>query len=101
MNIAEICHAIQSSEFFTAVRQSALFYPAVMATHLSCIAIFGGMILATNLRLLGLALTSTPLASVIESTRMWKRIGFVVISRAVSCLQGPGSTSSTPTRTFS
>lgn len=82
MTIAEISHAIQSSEVFTAVRESALFYPAVLATHLTCIAIFGGMILMTDLRLLGLALTSTPLASVIDSTRIWKRCGFVLM---ISC----------------
>ena len=82
MTVAEISHAIQNSAFFTDVRQSELFYPTVMATHLTCIAIFGGMILMTNLRLMGLAMTSTPLASVIESTRNWKRGGFVLM---VSC----------------
>jgi hypothetical protein len=82
MSIAEISHAIQSSALFTAVRQSEIFYPTVLATHLTCIAIFGGMILMTNLRLLGLALTSTPVASVIESTRIWKRCGFVLM---ISC----------------
>jgi hypothetical protein len=82
MSIAAISHAIQNSAFFTDVRQSELFYPTVMATHLTCIAIFGGMILMTNLRLMGLALTSTPLASVIDSMRNWKRGGFVLM---VSC----------------
>lgn len=82
MSIPELSHAIQNMALFTAVRQSAIFYPAVMATHLSCIAIFGGMILMTNLRLQGLALTSTPIASVIDSTRIWKRCGFVLM---VSC----------------
>jgi hypothetical protein len=82
MSIAAISHAIQNSTFFTDVRQSELFYPTVMATHLTCIAIFGGMILMTNLRLMGLALTSTPLASVIDSMRNWKRGGFVLM---VSC----------------
>jgi len=72
-------HAIQSAGVFTAIRQSELFYPAVLATHLSCIAIFGGMILMTDLRLLGLALQSTPVASVIDSTRIWKRLGFVLM----------------------
>jgi len=82
MTVAEISHAIQNSAFFTDVWQSELFYPTVMATHLTCIAIFGGMILMTNLRLMGLAMTSTPLASVIDSTRSWKRGGFVLM---VSC----------------
>jgi len=79
MSVYELSHAIQSSELFTAVRQSEVFYPAVMATHLSCIAIFGGMILMTDLRLLGLALTGTPVASVVDSTRIWKRCGFVLM----------------------
>jgi hypothetical protein len=82
VTVAAISHAIQSAQLFTAVRESALFYPAVLATHLSCIAIFGGMILMTDLRLLGLALTSTPVASVVESTRVWKRFGFVLM---ISC----------------
>jgi multidrug transporter EmrE-like cation transporter len=79
MSVATISHAIQSTDLFTAVRQSALFYPIVLSTHLTCIAIFGGMILATDLRLLGLALKSIPVGTVIESTRIWKRIGFVVM----------------------
>ena len=79
MSIASLSHAIQSSDLFTAVRQSELFYPAVLATHLSCIAIFGGMILMTNLRLLNLALKHTPASVVIESMRVWKRIGFVIM----------------------
>jgi multidrug transporter EmrE-like cation transporter len=79
MSIATLSHAIQSTDFFTSVRQSELFYPTVMATHLSCIAIFGGMILMTNLRLLNLALKHTPASVVIESLRVWKRIGFVVM----------------------
>ena len=79
MSVASVSHAIQSTDLFTAVRQSVLFYPIVLSTHLTCIAIFGGMILATDLRLLGVALKSIPVAAVIESTRIWKRIGFVVM----------------------
>jgi hypothetical protein len=79
MSVASLSHAIQSSDFFTAVRQSELFYPAVLATHLTCIAIFGGMILMTDLRLLNLAFRHTPASVVIESMRVWKRIGFVIM----------------------
>ena len=82
MSVAAISHAIQTSEVFTGMRQSELFYPAVLATHLTCIAIFGGMILMTDLRLLGLALKNTPASDVIDSMRNWKRIGFVIM---ISC----------------
>jgi hypothetical protein len=79
MSIATLSHAIQNTDLFTSVRQSELFYPTVMATHLSCIAVFGGMILMTNLRLMNLALKHTPASVVIESLRSWKRLGFVIM----------------------
>ena len=39
---------IQELSLFTAVRESALVYPVLLSTHLTCIAIFGGLILVTN-----------------------------------------------------
>jgi hypothetical protein len=71
---------IQSIGFLTDLRESALVYPVVMATHLACIALFGGMILLTDLRLLGVALTSTPVSAVVNGLRWWKRLGFVIIA---------------------
>ncbi len=62
MSIAEIFHAIQQTEAGTAFRESALVYPIILSTHLTCIAIFGGMILLTNLRILGLAMVDTPVS---------------------------------------
>ena len=46
---------------------------------LDCIAVFGGLILATDLRLLGLALTDMPIADVVNGLRNWKRLGFVIM----------------------
>jgi hypothetical protein len=88
MPIAELCLAVRNSDFFTAVRQSAIVYPSAMATHLACIAVFGGMILATDLRLLGLAFRRVPVASIIESTRWWKRGGFCVMAGCGVLLAG-------------
>ena len=47
---------LQQTNFATALRESALVYPTVMATHLSGMALFGGMIFLTDLRILGLAM---------------------------------------------
>ena len=58
---------------------SAYFYPIVLATHLVCIAVFGGMILITNLRLLGWTLKSESISDVVGRLRIWKRIGFTVM----------------------
>ena len=79
MSLGEICQAIQDTGFFTAMRESALVYPIVLSTHLTCIAIFGGLILMSDLRLLGLALTQVPVSEVLLRTRTFKRIGFVIM----------------------
>lgn len=79
---ASISRAIQNTEFFTALRESGLPYPIILSLHLTCIAVFGGLILMTDLRLLGWALRDVPVSDVIRQTRIWKRLGFVIM---VSC----------------
>jgi hypothetical protein len=80
MSLLEFCQWVQSTDLFTAIRTSWYVYPAVMSTHLAGIAIFGGMVLVVDLRLLGLALRSTPVADVINQLRWLKRFGFVLIA---------------------
>ena len=63
----------------TYVRESGYTYPMIMSTHLACIAVFGGLILLTDLRLLGWALTDMPISSVVNGLRNWKRLGFVIM----------------------
>jgi hypothetical protein len=79
MDLETIAHAIRNTDLFTAVRQSELFYPIVMSTHLTCIAIFGGMIFATNLRLLDFSFTSYPAGSMIRTLRPWKHFGLLLM----------------------
>src|SRR5260370_34106730 len=79
MPIAELSHAIQETDFFTALRESALTYPIIMSLHLTSIAVFGGLILMTDLRLLGIAMRSTSISDVVRQTRPWKWIGFVIM----------------------
>jgi hypothetical protein len=72
-------HSIQSIGFLTALRESALIYPIVMSTHLSCIAVFGGLILMTDMRLLGLALKDYTVTEVVTALRPWKRVGGTIM----------------------
>ncbi len=76
MNIA---HSIQSIDFLTAFSESVLAYPIVLSTHLTCIALFGGMILMTNLRLLGLTFKSLTITEMVTGFRPWKRAGGTVM----------------------
>ncbi len=70
-----IAHSIQSIGFLTDFSESVLAYPIVLSTHLTCIALFGGMILMTNLRLLGLTFKSLTITEMVTSLRPWKRVG--------------------------
>jgi len=70
---------LQSTDFMTFIRESGLEYPIIMSTHLACIAVFGGMIVITDLRLLGVALTERSIADVVNGLRWWKRIGFIIM----------------------
>ncbi len=79
MSAASISHAIQSIGFLTYIRESGYTYPFIMATHLASIAVFGGLILMTDLRILGLAMTEVSVTDVVRQLRVWKRIGFVIM----------------------
>jgi len=79
MTLAAIGRSIQDVGVFTAVRESVYVYPIVLSTHLACIAVFGGLILVTNLRLLGWMLTDVPVDVLIQSLRPWKQAGFIVM----------------------
>jgi hypothetical protein len=76
---ANIANAIQNTEFFTFIRESGLTYPVVLSTHLTAIALFGGMILMTDLRLLGLAMQSRSVTDVVRQLRVWKFVGFILM----------------------
>jgi hypothetical protein len=71
---------IQKTAFFTALRGSGYVYPAILSLHMVAIALFGGMILMTDMRLLGLSLRSYPVSEVIDQFRMPKRVGFLLIA---------------------
>lgn len=79
MTIAEMSHWIQSLGPMTYIRESGYTYPMIMSTHLACIAVFGGLILLTDLRLLGWAMTDVPISNVVNGTRVWKRVGFCIM----------------------
>jgi hypothetical protein len=75
----DISHTLESIGFLAWFSDSVLAYPIVMSTHLTCIALFGGMILMTNLRLLGVTFRSLTITQVVTSFRPWKRLGAVVM----------------------
>lgn len=79
MSLFPLFQWLQARDFATTLRESSLMYPVVMTMHLASIALFGGLILMGDLRLLGLAMKNRPVTDVIGGLRVWKRIGFVIM----------------------
>lgn len=69
---------LQFTSFFTYLRGSAYTYPIVLSLHMVGIAFFGGMILITDVRILGWALRKRPIAEVINQFRVPKRWGLLL-----------------------
>lgn len=95
-----IAQWLESIGFLTAFRESALVYPIVLSTHLTCIAVFGGMIVMTDLRLLGVALTKFSVTQVVSMFRPWKRVGFCIMVTAGSLLASSEAVKYTPNPFF-
>jgi hypothetical protein len=69
---------VQLTAMFTALRGSANVYPIVLSLHMIGIAFFGGMILMTDLRLLGWGLRKRSIADVVNQFRVPKRWGLLL-----------------------
>ena len=74
-----IAQTLENIQFLSDFSESVLAYPIVLSTHLTCIALFGGMILMTNLRLLGITFRSLTITQVVTTFRPWKRVGIVIM----------------------
>jgi len=70
---------IESTDLSTSIREGALPYPIIGGVHLLAIALFGGMLLATDLRLLSWAMRRRLVSDVVSQLQPWKRIGFVMV----------------------
>src|SRR5712692_4682207 len=88
MSIQSAMHAIQSIDSMIAIRESALVYPIILSTHLSMIAAFGGLILMTDLRLMGVALRNYTVTQVVTGLRPWKHAGLTIMLTAGLLLGG-------------
>ena len=62
----EFVQALQDMSIATALRESALVFPVILSLHLTGMGLFGGLILMTDLRILGIALTKHPVSDIVN-----------------------------------
>src|SRR5258708_37927247 len=79
MTISSMLEWIESTDLSLAIREGGLPYPIIGGVHLLGIALFGGMLLATDLRLLGWVMRGRQFSDVWYQFRPWERGGFVVV----------------------
>ena len=74
-----IAQSLENVQFLSDFADSVLAYPIVLSIHLTCIALFGGMILMTNLRLLGVTFRTVTITQMVTGLRPWKRLGGTIM----------------------
>jgi hypothetical protein len=80
VSIVPILEKIESTDLSTAIREGGLPYPIIGGIHLLAIALFGGMVLVTDLRLLGWGMRRWRVSDLVQQLRPWKWAGFVVVT---------------------
>ncbi len=71
---------LQDTELFSALRYSLYVYPVVLTLHVAAISLFGGLILMTDLRLLGWAVRTRPIGELVRTLRPLKWVGFTILA---------------------
>ena len=80
MSLLTFAQWVQSKDWATAIRGSWYVYPTILSLHMCAIALFGAMIITTDLRLLGVVMRKRPVADVVDQLRIPKRIGFLLVA---------------------
>ena len=80
MTVPSALEWVENTNLSTAIREGALLYPIIGGFHLLAIALFGGMLVMTDLRLLGWAMRGRTISDILEQFRLWKRAGFALVA---------------------
>ena len=79
MSLLSFCQWLQETDVSVAIREGALLYPIIGGIHLLAIALFGGMVLASDVRMLGWGMRRESVTDLVGQLRVWKWFGGVVV----------------------
>lgn len=78
MSIIQFLQILHDSEFGTSVRESLYLFPLLEGVHLIGLALSVGLIIATDLRLIGVFLKQVPVSDVLHNLRPYVLVGFAL-----------------------
>ncbi len=79
MDLAAICKTLQYSDIGTSIRESTWTFPIVETTHVIGLSISVGLILITDLRLIGAILRKRAFSEVWAQLKPWFTVGFIIM----------------------
>jgi hypothetical protein len=79
MGFMSFCQWLSETAFSVHLREAPYDFPVLIILHILTIALFGGMVVMGNLRVLGLAMNSVPVSAVIGQFRPWKWTAFALL----------------------
>lgn len=79
MDLAAICRTLQYSDIGTTIRESTWTFPIIETTHVIALSISVGLILVTDLRLIGAILRKRPFSEVWAQLKPWFTAGFIIM----------------------
>ncbi len=80
MSLLQWCTWLSGSSFSIWLREAPYPYPVLLIIHLITIALFGGLCILLNLRVLGLALPQVPITHVLQQSRPWKWSALLILT---------------------
>lgn len=78
MSVVSFLQELHDSAFGTALRESLYMFPLLEGIHLIGLALSVGLIIVTDLRLIGWFLKEVPVADVLKQLRPWVLSGFLI-----------------------
>ncbi|MGA2510079.1 MAG: DUF6644 family protein [Candidatus Acidiferrales bacterium] len=79
MSFLSFCQWLSQTPWSVYLREAPYPFPVLIIIHIIAIALFGGMVVMGNLRVLGWAMRSVPVSQVIGQFRPWKWTGFAIL----------------------
>jgi hypothetical protein len=79
MGFMSFCQWLSETNFSKHLREAPYDFPILVIIHIVTIALFGGMVVMGNLRVLGIAMRSAPVSELIDQFRPWKWTAFALL----------------------